>query len=365
MSSLQISYIITSSGVSIVNDSNHYTIDSSHPNYTSIIDALKNNRNREVLMLLDLKQCVSKFINNPTTTSIPSMSVSIDNKTISYNGELLNNSLVRYIFEMIGKGFTVDPLLKLLANLYNNPSKKAIDEFYTFIDYGKMPITDDGCFIAYKRVNADYTSIYDKKTDNSIGNVVSMPRHSVDDRSEQTCSTGLHICSFEYLKEYPGDKVIIVKVNPADVVSIPVDYKNTKARVCKYTVIGELTEKEANANTHSFNTPVYVTVKEQPPADAEVQTPSVLMEKTEQNTSSNESVSLNTPSNWYIHGYNVGYSDGRKKKPTAEDVTLSMYPSSNLSQQNVNDINDGYNLGYSHGKSHIKKAYSKIEKPQT
>ena len=32
---------------------------------------------------------------------------------------------------------------------------------------------------------------------------------------------------------------MLVKVDPADVVSIPVDYNNTKMRCCRYEVIGE------------------------------------------------------------------------------------------------------------------------------
>jgi len=30
---------------------------------------------------------------------------------------------------------------------------------------------------------------------------------------------------------------VLVKVNPKDVVSVPVDYNNTKMRVCRYEVI--------------------------------------------------------------------------------------------------------------------------------
>jgi hypothetical protein len=36
-----------------------------------------------------------------------------------------------------------------------------------------------------------------------------------------------------------GDRVMIVKVNPADAVSVPSDHEFQKLRVCKYIVIGE------------------------------------------------------------------------------------------------------------------------------
>ena len=51
------------------------------------------------------------------------------------------------------------------------------------------------------------------------------------------------MCSFDYLPSYASaddDRVMITKVNPRDVVAIPMDYHNTKMRVSRYEVIGEL-----------------------------------------------------------------------------------------------------------------------------
>lgn len=88
---------------------------------------------------------------------------------------------------------------------------------------------------------------------NSPGNTVSMPRYQVDSNRYNTCSVGLHFCSREYLPAFgcgDGEKVVLVKVNPADVVSIPVDYNNAKGRTWKYEVVSEvtgLTEEEINS----------------------------------------------------------------------------------------------------------------------
>ena len=38
---------------------------------------------------------------------------------------------------------------------------------------------------------------------------------------------------------------MIVKITPADVVSIPTDYNDAKGRACRYEVIGELNAEEA------------------------------------------------------------------------------------------------------------------------
>jgi hypothetical protein len=85
-----------------------------------------------------------------------------------------------------------------------------------------------------------------KTIDNSVGQVVSMPRYKVDDNRNNTCSSGLHFCSLSYLKNCFGfgDNVVILKINPRDVVSIPSDYNNSKGRCCLYEVIGVLENKE-------------------------------------------------------------------------------------------------------------------------
>lgn len=69
-----------------------------------------------------------------------------------------------------------------------------------------------------------------------------MDRSLVDPDKNETCSRGLHFCSFDYISHFEtqNSRVIIVKINPRDVVSIPVDYNNTKGRCCEYTVLTEV-----------------------------------------------------------------------------------------------------------------------------
>lgn len=161
----------------------------------------------------------------------------------------LNDVIVTRIGQMVIDGFSPTPLINFLNNLYSNPSKTAIDELFLFLDACKLPITTDGCFIAYKIVNKDFKDIYTGKMDNSIGQTVTMPRFSVDDKRQNTCSSGLHFCSKEYLPHYGSsvkseDRCVLVKINPADVVSIPSDYNNAKGRTCKYVVVGEVDDQD-------------------------------------------------------------------------------------------------------------------------
>ena len=68
-----------------------------------------------------------------------------------------------------------------------------------------------------------------------------MPRRLVDDDSNTTCSTGLHVANYDYVKGFGSNtsRIMVIKIHPRDFVAIPVDYNNVKARVCRYEVIEE------------------------------------------------------------------------------------------------------------------------------
>lgn len=157
----------------------------------------------------------------------------------------LNNALVNKILQMYEQGVDPKPLYNFIGNLYDNPSKTSIDELYLFIEASNLPITEDGHFIAYKIVREDYMDIYTGKIRNQVGDIPEMLRQEVDDNRNRTCSKGLHFCSKSYLNQYSSqnkstDRCMLVKINPADVVSIPADYRNAKGRAWKYEVVGEL-----------------------------------------------------------------------------------------------------------------------------
>jgi hypothetical protein len=141
---------------------------------------------------------------------------------------------------MLQEGFPVEPMVAFMENLMQNPSKRAVTELYGFLEKNQLPITPDGHFLAYKKVKGDFTDCHTGKMDNSVGCDVEMERNKVDDDKNATCSTGLHFCGMSYLSHFGGERTVIVKINPRDVVSIPTDYNEAKGRACRYEVIGEL-----------------------------------------------------------------------------------------------------------------------------
>jgi hypothetical protein len=172
--------------------------------------------------------------------------IEVKRRGVYYDGRLVNSALASRMIDIQQAGLPLDPWIKLMANIYANPADYAQDEFYMWLEKSTLPITEDGHFLAYKKVRANFTDIHSGKFDNSPGEVVVMPggRLAVDNDRNRTCSVGLHFCSKSYLPHFghsAENKVVLVKVNPADVVSIPSDYGNAKGRAWKYEVISEVT----------------------------------------------------------------------------------------------------------------------------
>ena len=224
---------------------NQITIYSDDERFESAIELAKEGEFEDILNMSTAVSVFSFF----DRADDPGVDVRIEDGegfiTVQGTDYPLHSTIVDRIVSMQVQGFNCSPLVNFLGNLYSNPSSTAVNELFGFIDASNLPITEDGHFIAYKIVGEDYKDIYSKTMDNSVGKVVSMPRNMVDDNRDNTCSHGLHFCSKYYLPHYGSssrrsDRCLLVKINPADVVSIPSDYNTAKGRTWKYEVVGEV-----------------------------------------------------------------------------------------------------------------------------
>lgn len=225
--------------LTVIIDNETYVLDSSNPQFESAITAIKNEDIVGIRKAVKLKEAIIEA---------SSGRLELVDGTIFVKGVKLNHSLVSRIVKMFADGFNINPLLLFLDNLLLNPSFRAQKELYGFLNACSLPITDDGYFMAYKKVNMNYTDIHSGTMDNSVGQIVSMERNQVDEDSSRTCSSGLHVCSQDYLPHFGSawgcsdsdSRVVLVKINPKDVVAVPEDYDNAKMRVCEYEVVDEL-----------------------------------------------------------------------------------------------------------------------------
>jgi hypothetical protein len=235
----------------IVIDNKTYTINRNTvpmASYDKIVAAVNACDYDEVERLVDVEKSIVNYGKG---------NLSIKDGVVSFKGRPLNTSLSRRLLDMVRENANMDALTLFMENLLSNPSCRAVEELYGFLEKNSLPLTPDGCFLAYKKVKPDYTDIHSGTFDNSIGKVVKMQRNEVDDNCTQTCSTGLHFASLSYMPHFGSDqpeyaRIVILKINPRDVVSIPIDYNNQKGRCCEYTVVGEHGVREGCQGVEAF-----------------------------------------------------------------------------------------------------------------
>jgi len=226
--------IYTGTTISFQNGTKFVQAHNSHPKFKEIVELAKKGDFSTAADLVSVKAVVTKAIAGTDAT--------LDGSNVYYKGEVVHSNLARRIVDLAREGFDAKPLLLFLENLMNNPSKRAVDELYGFLEASSLPITDDGHFLAYKSVRSDFTDHHTGTMDNSVGTVVEMQRNQVCEDKDKTCSYGLHFAAHEYASTFGGhdSRMVIVKINPADVVSIPSDYNNQKGRACKYLILEEV-----------------------------------------------------------------------------------------------------------------------------
>ena len=232
--------MIQGKNIVVVIGNNPHTISSTHISYEKVKEAIKANDWDTVKEIIEPRKVVLNY---------GAGNIAIQGDKMFWKGTELHTTLAVKMIEMLREGFPIEPMVNFMDNLYQNPSKRAVDELYGFLEKGNLPITPDGCFLAYKKIRNDYKDIHSGTMDNSVGTVVEMERNEVDDNANRTCSTGLHFCSKDYLGHFGGhdSRTVVLKINPKDVVSIPADYHSTKGRACRYEVIEEINKEAADA----------------------------------------------------------------------------------------------------------------------
>lgn len=187
-------------------------------------------------------------LNNINKAIMNSKNVVVEKDTVKIDGVSVSNTntpIMKFIKILQEKGVVdseINRIKPFLENMFKNPFIDAVHEIYDYCKAMDFEITDDGCFLAYKKVRKDLGSVFDNgKTKHKIGEYTEVKVY--DTERTNVCSNGLHFCSKSYLQHYSGDVIIIVKVNPKDVVSIPVDYNFAKGRCRKYLVVGILGDK--------------------------------------------------------------------------------------------------------------------------
>lgn len=233
-------HIISEDSITILIDNYPEVVSSAHPNFDLIAEAIQNGDWDEIPDLVKVADTIVKASRGGFT---------IRNDEVYYNDTLVTGRIGEVMISYIRNGLDLQPLLNFYEKLQQNPRYSVVNELYDFIEQADTVVFHpDGDFIAYKLVRDDYRDIYSGRVDNSPGQ--KLPRlesNQVDDDRYRTCSKGYHFCSAGYLPHYgsANSRVVLVKINPADVVAIPTDYNYAKGRATTYEILAEVPRDRA------------------------------------------------------------------------------------------------------------------------
>lgn len=231
---MSVNFIKTNDGTItfFVND-RPFSVSPDRPCYNRVLKGLHDRLSGEELLdLLDSRKIVKKASSG--------LAEYVDG-VVYYNGEPVHDEISRRICQFINEGLDAKHLLSFLERVEKNPSFHSREQLFQFLENKGLPITEDGYFLAYKAIRQDWYDIYSGTVYNGIGAKPTMDRNKVDDNPDRHCSKGLHVGAMDYVSSYGGEnsRYIVVKVDPADVVSVPKDYSCMKCRTTSYEVLRE------------------------------------------------------------------------------------------------------------------------------
>jgi hypothetical protein len=239
--------IVTPTSIAIFLRNKTLSMDSTNPLFHRLLTLIKPGE----VSAIDLAEIETIFDLNKFVTRHTNGRVTLSDDAVMLDGVRVNNVIAVRLLQMVKDGFKIDGMCRFLENLQENPSSATREQLYLWLEESSLPITADGMFLAYKKIDDDYSSYHrgpnGTKIYNRVGDKPSMPREEVDPDRNTTCSQGLHFCAYSYLPHYMGTsgRVMVVKINPADVVAIPNDYNNAKGRAWTYEIVGEVAPKDA------------------------------------------------------------------------------------------------------------------------
>jgi len=230
-----IPWILTDTTLTVGIKNKTLTMDSTNPSFAMAKEALAKEDWERLEGLFDTAKAVVDYTSN---------SIEIKSGVVYYKGQTVHGHVVDRILDFMGSSLPYKPLVNFLEKLMSNPSRRAVNELYSFLEHKAMPLTPDGNFLAYKGVRNDYTDWHSGKFSNKVGETLEMIRNGVCDDANIGCSSGFHAGSLEYAKQYGnGGHLMVVEIDPSDVVSVPLDCDCQKLRTAKYKVVSHFEKK--------------------------------------------------------------------------------------------------------------------------
>lgn len=242
-------YTLTNDTLTVVIGGRTYSVRRGSEKFDAACQAVAEGRWDDVPSFLSPGLAIERWLSNGFT---------VNDGFLAYNGDRIDQSLNTRLMKMADAGTDPSCWLKFWARLQANPSYRSVNQLYGFLTHENIAIDEeDGFILAYKSVRSDYKDHHSGTCDNHPGVTNEMPRNKISDDPDVACHYGYHIGHISYARDFGGDggkRIVICKVDPADVVCVPKDCSQKKVRVCKYTVIGNYSGQDLPSTTFRDDT---------------------------------------------------------------------------------------------------------------
>ena len=225
-------FTATANSITLILDGKSVMLNSDDANFSLVSEAARRGDEESVLDLLDHNRLIKRWSNGKFWLNETGEVVDGDGP--------LPHVLHQRVMAMVRENKKPTALFNFWSRLKNNPSHRSVTQLWDFLQHQGIPLTDSGCFLAYKSVRSDFKDHHSGKWENHPGKVLSMPRNQISDDPRTACHEGFHVGALRYAESFGAvdRKLVICKVDPADVVCVPYDESAMKMRVCKYEVVG-------------------------------------------------------------------------------------------------------------------------------
>ena len=222
-----IPYTLTNDTITVIVDGKPHTVQQGTPQFHGLRSALFDERWDAIKDLVSVSGALQQWLGDKFV---------VDGKAISYEGAVLPQSLVNRIWTMASAGESPGPLFAFYERLNRNPSRRSVTQLFEFLKYAGIPIEPDGTFLAYKGVQMNFLDAHSSTFNNEPGQTMRMPRNQISDDPNHACHEGFHVGALSYANSF-SQRVVICRIDPEHVVSVPYEYSCRKMRVCEYEVI--------------------------------------------------------------------------------------------------------------------------------
>jgi len=280
-----IAYIATETTITVLLNGQHRTIQvKSKQQRNDVIKALekfkKSRQTQEDLAILEAYLSPIKRITLSTDSRFE-LDESGNKLYLAGTKIPIEPGLASKILDFLDNRLPIEPLVKFWISCLKNPHFVAVQELFKFLENNNLPITDDGGFLGYKKLNftgdvslpdefgelfVDPTGVvrylngepasqdisvkylnfiselnnptmkdvWSGTISQKLGDIVKIERVKLgEEERRNACGYGLHIGSFSY--NFDGNVRVLCKVFPEDVIAC--NPNERKLRTCKYQIV--------------------------------------------------------------------------------------------------------------------------------